>query len=249
MKTLITGDSHVAALKQGFDLLDQAGQIPDYVDLTIEPLAGGALLAIPFFRDMGDHVEIVDSRFRYARFPVSTDPDVYGFCAPLHTSRIWRQPCWNKFAPHQIAVDGEIPLSSQMLKRIILGDQRYILGLIDVILRLGKRVFAIEAPRPFRQHPALEKTRAAVIIHLDNEYRRIMRTELGARSVPVVALPPEVYDAEGFMYDRFLGGKLVHPHHGNADFGALMTGEILKYLQSVTAIDACAPQAIKRIAK
>ena len=64
----------------------------------------------------------------------------------------------------------------------------------------GVKRFVIEAPRLFAQHPALAAgIRPQVALYVDQEYRRVMRAELAARSVPVVGLPREVYDDRGFM--------------------------------------------------
>ncbi len=120
-----------------------------------------------------------------------------------------------------------------MLRRVILDDQQYILDLIDIFVRTKTEVFVIEAPRPFRHHPALKQIRPAVALAVDRAYRAVMRAEFAARSVPVVSAPAATIDDKGFTREEY--GRPNDPHHGNMQFGRLMMLEIDKFVSGLTS--------------
>ncbi|MBV8474743.1 MAG: hypothetical protein JO234_15105 [Hyphomicrobiales bacterium] len=231
MKVIITGESHTAALFMGQKQIVKEGKIP-LQDILIRPLGGGHLLREPFFVDQGDHAEITQPELRrnYERLPLAAQAGeriVYGLCAPLHTARVWRETDWRSFAPLGHEVD-ETPVSPGMLRRVVLDDQRYVLDLIDIFARTKTEVFVIEAPRPFRHHPALKQIRPAVALAVDRAYRAAMRAELAARSVPIVSAPAATVDDKGFTREEF--GRPDDPHHGNMRFGRLMMLEVDKFV-------------------
>ena len=233
MSVLIIGDSHAGALQRGKELMEAEGRWPTHMNITIRPLGTGSRLRNPFFVDRGDHAEIVNPYYRklFKRLPVVEETGtsiVYGICAPLHSGRVIRQPDWSRFAPTAVA-DREAPVSTAMVRRVVLDDQKYVMGLLDILLRAGKKVFVIESPSLFRHHPVLKKTRPEVVMRVDREYRAIIRQELAKRSIPEVSVPSKCFDANGFMLDSFRREK--DPHHGNIQFGELMIGEIIKFLE------------------
>jgi hypothetical protein len=232
MKVVITGESHTAALFMGQKQLEKEGHRGAAANVVVRPLGGGHLLREPFFIDRGDHAEIVTPQFRtrFERLPldgVENRDTIYGLCAPLHTARIWRDLDWGRFAPLAHA-QGETPISRSMLREVILEDQKYILAFIDIFVRSGARIFAIEAPRPFRHHQAIKHVREDVVLAVDAAYREIVRAELSARSVPVVSLPQKCIDGRGFTFEQY--GRAADPHHGNMKFGRLMMLEIEEFL-------------------
>jgi len=227
----LTGDSHTAALRRGQTAIEADGGWPQDLRLTIQPLGGGHLTREPFFIDRGDHAEItaVEYRRRFDRLPLehaAGADTVYGFSAPLHSARIWRHPDWQNYAPAAMALPGT-PVSSGMVSRLVLADQKYVLDLLALMTRIGRRVFVIEAPYPFHHHPALRKSPAAVVRHLDRAYRAIVRSELARLEVPVVAVPQDCTE-DGFMRSEY--GQPGDHHHGNERYGRTMMSEILAFL-------------------
>ena len=233
MDALIFGDSHTAALRRGQGTIEADGRWPDDLRLTVRPLGGGHLATEPFFADRGDHAEVTLPEYRrqFDRLPRADDPrdTVYGVSALLHPVRVWRGSAWQDFAPADMALPGATPVSSGIVRRLALDDQRPMLDLVALLRRIGRRVFAVEAPRPFRHHPALKKTPAAVVMRVDALYRATIRAELDRLGVPVVAVPARCRDAEGFTRPEF--GQAGDPHHGNGDYGAIMMGEVLAHLR------------------
>lgn len=233
MRVLLTGDSHTAALNRGHQALLAGGLWPGAVDLTIRPLGAGHLTRDAFFVDRGDHAELVTPEYRrqFDRLPLASDGPgvVYGLSAPLHSVRIWRHPGWRHRVPAALRSDpgGAEPVSSGLVRRIVLDDQRHILALIEILLRTRRGVFVVEAPFPFRHHPALRDTAPDVVLHLDEVYRRTIGQELQALGVPVVSVPRDCLDG-GFMRDDF--AQTGDPHHGNAAYGRLMMERVAALL-------------------
>ncbi len=231
---LVFGDSHTAALRRGQVAIETDGQWPDAVRLTVHPLGGGHLATEPFFADRGSHAEITLPEYRrqFARLPREEDAPgtVFGVSAPLHPVRLWRHPGWQSMAPADMAAmpEGAAPVSSGMVRRLALADQGPMLALLGLLRRLGAPVFAIEAPYPFRHHPALRRTPAAVVMRVDRLYRETIRAELDRLGVAVVGVPERCRDAEGFTLDSF--GQVGDPHHGTAAYGAIMMAEVLDHL-------------------
>ena len=227
---LLTGDSHTAALRQGQIAIETEGLWPEGVRLAIRPLGGGHLTCEPFFVDRGDHAEITTAAYRrqVQRLPMDDDPreTIYGISAPLHSVRLWRHPAWQSFAPAAMAVEGT-PVSSGMIQRLVLEDQRHVLGLLALLKRLGKRVFVVEAPYPFHQHPALRKTSRDLIRFVDGLYRNLIRRELARLAVPIVAVPNGCVE-DGFMLEHY--ARPGDHHHGNQRYGQLMMDEVLAFL-------------------
>ena len=229
---LLTGDSHTAALRKGQIAIEAEGRWPERVRLCIRPLGNGQLTCEPFFIDRGDHAEITAASYRrqIQRLPMSDDsPDtIYGLSAPLHSVRLWRHSAWQSFVPATMAeaLSGT-PVSSGLMQRLVLEDQRYVLDLLALLTRLGKRVFVVEAPYPFHHHPALRKTSRDLVRYVDGFYRNLVRRELQRLSVPIVAVPDRCVE-DGFMPELY--EQPGDHHHGNQRYGEMMIDEILAFI-------------------
>ena len=224
---LLTGDSHTAALRKGQSAIEAEGRWPEQVRLSIRPLGPGQLTCEPFFIDRGDHAEITAAAYRrqMQRLPMNDDPPatIYGMSAPLHSVRLWRHPAWQRFAPAAMAggVSGT-PVSSGMIERLVLEDQRNVLDLLALLKRLGKRVFVVEAPYPFHHHPVLRNTSRDLVRFVDGLYRNLVRRELMRMAVPIRCIE------HGFMLDLY--AQPGDHHHGNQRYGETMMDEILAFL-------------------
>ena len=240
---LVFGDSHTAALRRGQLAIEADGTWPADLRLAVRPLGGGHLATAPFFADRGDHAEVTLPEYRrqFERLPRGDDPPdmVYGVSALLHPVRVWRGPAWQDFAPADMALPDVAPVSSGTVRRLALDDQRPMLDLVALLRRIGRRVFAIEAPHPFRHHPALRRTPATVVMRVDRLYRATIRAELARLGVPVVDVPARCLDAEGFTLAEL--GQPGDPHHGNENYGTIMMGEVLSHLRPDRPRPAPAP--------
>lgn len=233
IKVLVTGDSHTGALQRGKERIESREGLDAGIAITVQPLGGGHIQRTAFFRDRRDHLEIVNETYRESLqvFPVDDGdgaPYLYGLCMSLHSTWIWRHEDWARFAPAGIAV-GEAPVSNALLRAAVLDDVFYVLRFIDVLKRLGQRMFVVEAPRPFVHHPAFETTRKEVIAHVDGYYRDVVLGELARRDVPVVRVPESCHDSSGFMVERYRHENPEDHHHGNAEYGELMIRRIEQF--------------------
>ena len=233
MRVVIFGDSHVGALVRGHRQIRDNGKWPADVELLIRGTNGGVFTG-EFFVDRGDHVEIVAEKFwgSMKRLPLADDQSrntVYGICAHYHSARVWRNPQWKHYAPIALARN-EHPVSEEMVKRMAVDDQRQMLALAAVLNRIGVRTFAIEAPRPFSDHRALQLLRKDVIQRVDTIYRKAMRDVLDKLSVPTLGLPAECIAPDGFMDGCFKIDRMGDQHHANSKFGMLMMERMLLFL-------------------
>ncbi len=232
MRVLITGDSHTGALLRGKQLLENKNEWPQQVNLTIRPLGRSMINATPFFVDRGDHAEIRNEEYRkrFKRFPPANMEKInviYGLSGPLHTSRVLRHQAWSEFVPAPFTTN-ESPVSNALLNQVIQNDCQHLLKFIDIILRIRKKLFVIEAPLPFKH--AAKNIRPEVFTYVDSYYRNFIKQELKLRKVPLIAVDSECYDESGFMLECYRSPKENDMHHGNAEFGELMMKKILKFL-------------------
>lgn len=235
---MITGDSHTAALQTGLDVLIAQENWPKEQEIKIKRIGGANNLLIPFFIDRGDRAELIYRR-HVKRLPVAEEDgqyDYYGFCGPLHASNLWRrQGHWPSFTPFARKVEGNrdlAPVSTALLKQAVFQEQSHTMQLLELLQRVGTKLFVIEGPRPFRHHRILSKVSPETVIYIDTFYKNLLREWLHSKDIPIIEVPNQCYDEEGFMHDKFRVPAENDMLHGNEEFGALMMQEALKFLQS-----------------
>lgn len=231
MTIFFTGDSHCGALRGGVVALLERGEIAED-GLLVVPIGPGNVLAEPFFVDAGDHLRIVHEQARggVRQLPLPrNDVTAYGITGPLHATRVYRHPDWVSYALLADDCDA-IPVSAALFRQVVLDDQLYILNMLRALQRLGLPVFVVEAPRPFRHHPAVTQIGAQRVLAIDRLYRGIIRSELDAIGILVVDVPPETLDDDGFTRDEFRSLLEGDVHHANGAFGALLLARVLEKL-------------------
>ncbi len=237
MKVLITGDSHTAALKLGADMLISNGELNLEYQIYMRQLGSGATFDKPFFVDRGEFAEITNElhKKRIKRLPLSKeqeDFEYYGISAPLLTIRLWGdKQYWTKFTPFSSQGD-QAPISASLLRYIVLQDQIHMTQLIELLKRVGVKVFVIEAPKPFKHHPAIKIAGNKVITYVDQFYRQVMKDWLAEKGVPIINVPSACYDADGFMLETYRNDNRLDRTHANKQFGAVMVKEIISFLKS-----------------
>lgn len=232
MRVVVFGDSHTKALSLGWKRIERTGA-PDGVDARIFGTIGPALCK-PFFADRGDHIKLEISGADPAdcRFPPADEvpgETVYGLLALLHSARVWRHKQWERYAP--LPVSGNVtPVSAALVRRLALDDQHYMLQLLDAMLRLKLKVFAIEAPAIFAHHPLAQSERRDTVMAVDRIYRAAILAELERRKVPVLRLPPDSVSEDGFMEPRYRSNRTNDNHHANSVFGRLLMERMLPFI-------------------
>lgn len=235
MNTVIFGDSHAAALKVGSDVFKCNKDWPQDQHITVTRLGSADTMVRPYFIDRGGYAEIThqEQALFIQRLPFAeTDVryDYYGFCGPLNAGRLWRKANnWLNFSPFALHAN-QAPVSTGLLKHVILEEQRYNRQLIELLQRVGVKVLVIESPKPYRHHPVLSTISPATIAYIDCFYKATMTDWLTSKGVPVISIPRQCYDSDGFMLDKFKTEQ--DGIHANKKFGIIMVKETLKFLQN-----------------
>ncbi|KAA8610340.1 hypothetical protein AL036_00185 [Salipiger aestuarii] len=235
MKILITGDSHTGALSQG--LAQVRDGLPGGIDIVVKPLGGGHILPTPFFRDAGTYAQIVDPDYRrnFHRLPPhAINADMIALSAPLWPMRVMHQMVWPR---HSIdaAIPGGQPISRAVFRRLVMEDQGQVLALCALLQRVGMPVLAVSPPVMFRDHATLRQMAPEHVRAMFDGYRAIMLEELAARHIPVLDVPPDCVDADGFMRPEYRHENPEDEHHANAAFGALMIRQLAALAPSLLA--------------
>lgn len=240
MKILVTGDSHTGALNLAVRSMNAGGEIPDGISVSVQPVSGGDKLRTEFWRDAGDHAEITVTMKKdigVKRLPPDPTTDTVALCMPLWPARVLRPLVAGK---HSVAEDipGRQAISRSMFRRMVLDDQHHVLRLAEFLRDRGVQVIAVSAPGLFRDHYTLRQDEPTRVLTMFQDYRAIMLKELERRKVPVVDIPPECLDDEGFMRSEFRHADPRDEHHANPEFGKLMIRGLLEIASSNPLLQA-----------
>ena len=230
-RLLLTGDSHLGALRRGADLL------PDPADrdrMVFWPLGvGGALRACVHAHDAAAQtVTTIASAWRKQVFSPATiraiGEDVRLVVSlPLNTSRILREHGWKTHAPWQLAM-GEFPVSDQVLNAMIDADSRHALAMVCDLARIWPDLLVVEAPRFFARTALRDGLRLEVCAHVDAAYRARVGAALQAAGVAVVGQPAATVDTPGTTRAEFAHENPKDDHHANAAYGALALQDVMR---------------------
>ena len=233
MRVSVIGDSHIAALSRAYEHLRAEGGWLDGIEISF----GGASARewkSGSFIDHGDRVEFTAERFRKL-FGASSlrqgkaGKHIVGLNVFYHSAPVWRSRQWLDHVPMGMAGNR---LSSNVIEQIILDDQEANLKLVAALRRMGMRLFAIEAPRPFMTHLAITRggLKPEVVAAVDSLYRNTIRTALDGLAVPTLTLPPGCFDASGFMKPNYKSETAGDQHHANLMFGMEMLQRMIPFL-------------------
>lgn len=236
MKVLLTGDSHVTALRKGERLID-AAERPSGIDITLDRLWVTGRANTPFFIDNGDHARVIENdtspRAHFDIPPRKVKYEAIGLSMPFHTARVWSKD-WSCHAIWPDPGHEKILISSGLAKTIFDNDSASILGLIDVIARTTS-IFVIESPAPFAYHPSFDKNGKEMISRVHSRYREYLYGELSSRNVPVVENDPSWLDCLGLMnpdlVGRFEKDGSIDSRHGSEQYGRMMMLRVYSFLR------------------
>lgn len=228
MKILIVGDSHTGALKRGLDELVAQNKMAPDVSMEIIPLAVGARLAYPFWDPKDGFASIHDDG--HGRRVTRVPPDDGTPLAAIGLSMaLWQGRVMRLMADGNLSLPGQPsgrPISHAVFRQIVLADHQYILGLLAFLRGLDLPVVAIEPPAVFRDNRAVGRIGAERVLGAYRALRTIIRAELAAIAVPIVSLPADSLDDDGFMRSEFKHEDPLDPHHANPAFGKLMIARV-----------------------
>lgn len=231
MKLLITGGSHVASLRDGWQLLREAGAAPSDVEVDFVPLGGRLAGSGRFFERRGDGIVVTNERFRLriARFSRQDTPyDAIGLSTPFHSRGVWLATEWSTHALHP-APEGRQTVSRALLRRAVRDHNGQLVEFLALLREIGFDAFAIEGPKPFRHNPEIALAGHATVRAIDAEYHRTTLENLRERGIAAVCVPAQTCDADGCTLDAYRHERPNDTHHANAAHGALLMREVLAY--------------------
>ena len=245
MNILIIGDSHTGALERGRAQLEAEGALPEGVSWRIAPLGMGAAMNKPFWEITGDRAQVIDPKFRQRLVkipPLMGQTDVVGLQMPLWWGRLVRGLLENDMLPYGYDGPGR-RISTALWHHMIRADTRYTVGLGLFLKERGLPVFAVEPPTLRRAYRMARLLGTATAMALLAEIRKIQLEVLTDAGIPVVALPADAIDDEGFFSDAYGHEDPTDTHHANAAFGIRMLHQMIPLAQSLVAQDAQTPVA------
>lgn len=236
MKVLITGDSHIAALRRGVDTAPKT-----YETISFVRLGSGKLVPTAFFEvDEADGVVRTVAR-GWPNITTSVQSlhrdDGIGLMVvsqALNTSRILRDYSWNTHVPwRMVQSDEETPLSDAVVDALIAQDSSNAVAYAVALKSVGIEVAVLEAPRVFARAKALQEKRRDVCLYIDALYRARVRDALAKGGVPVIDQPPESVTKDGLTDARFDHENPDDSHHGNTAYGVLALNSVLDYARAL----------------
>jgi len=224
---ILTGDSHVNALRHGAATLES--EIKQHVNrpLRIGALGNGKHTLRAFSERSTGGVKLTQRSYAAALRLLSgspmfqADPGItYGICLGFHSPPVFRHPMWERSAPsrHDLA-HGKVPISSAVLEAIILSNNEHIYRFFESLKATDVNFFVISSPPPRRDHYCLDKTPGEVVLEVDEAFRSSVQQHLRSLGIRFAMPPKNVYDDQGFLRDEFAQNAPNDFHHGNAEYG------------------------------
>lgn len=233
---ILTGDSHLGALKRALDAADDPG-LRERV--TLWPLGPGGAARQPVHRRDPDSgtVTTIARPWRKRSFSAATlsEPGADALLVvslPLNTSRILRECSWASHVPWRLAQDDEIPLSEAMMAAMIEADSRHALDFVRDLAALWPATAVLEAPRLFPNADFLARKRAEVCRHVDAAYRAQVRQALEAAGIAVIDQPPETLTPDGMTDLAYDHEDPDDTHHAGTAYGALALQAVLAHAEA-----------------
>lgn len=224
MNFLIAGDSHTGPLSRGLKALRETGALDPAMQIRVRPIGGGHLVNTPFWELRGDHVALTEPAYQKVlrRLPPPRQQLTgIGLSMPFWSVRVLYRMVVAQLSLVEPVGDLQ-PVSRAAFRQILRHDQQYVLGFAESLAKCGVTVFAVAAPRLFRDNSVLSRIAPEMAMAICNEYFAFMRDELGARGVDIIDVPPETLDAEGFTLPEYRSALPGDDHHANEAFGKLM---------------------------
>ncbi len=224
---ILTGDSHVNALRHGAATLESELKLRLDRPLRIGALGNGKHTLRPFSERTSDGVRLTQGSYVAALNLLSgsprflADPGItYGICLGFHSPPVFRHPMWERSVPSRLGlVHGKVPISSATLQAIVQSNNQHIYRLFESLKESNVDFFVISSPPPRRDHYCLAKTPEDVVLEVDRAFRSSTQRHLESLGVRYAMPPPDVYDDRGFLRDELAQKAPNDFHHGNGEYG------------------------------
>lgn len=236
MSLAVAGNSHVVALA--------AGNAEAGVEARIFALGNGRHEPEVFSRTAGGTVSMLVEQYaeNLARHTGSAtiQPDLtWGLLQVNHHARIYRDDTWLTWEPAAVCSPDRVPLSQGLLEQVMERDQLGVRRFFTDLSATGVDFFAVSAPPPRRDHPAIRRgVRPEVVRHIDATGRTAWANWLGEHGIHLVAPPQESWAADGFLEQQLAATTnrqgTPDTHHANATYGAAMMRAIADHVATRT---------------
>lgn len=235
---ILTGDSHLAAMKRGVDLLEEPRARSRFIFWPFGP----ATIARAAFHDRDQRdgtVTVAPARFSPVVFSQASlavvGPDAsLVISLPLHSARFLRFYSWETHVPWKRARE-EVALSDKMVEEMIDEDCLHAVSFVRDVAQVLPKVHVLEAPRLFANSNLLEKSRLEVLLDLQEVYRDRVRAKLLKLGVPVIDQPSETITEDRMTDLAYDNENPDDQHHGNRAYGKLALEAVLRNVDAGSA--------------
>jgi hypothetical protein len=229
---LLIGDSHLGAVKRGYDLHPER-----YPNISFASLGKGGVATSRFFEvdETGDSVRITAETWNKLEFSRAGQrdkpvPGLLVLSLPLNTSRILRDYSWDTHVPWFLKRDEhEVAISDAFVEGLIDQDSCHTIDYAVALSDLGISIAVLEAPRFFEDAAYLKRCRLDVIQHVDRLYRQRVGQRLAGHGISVIPQPPQTIGDLGTTRMAFDNEKPRDVHHANAAYGQLALDQIQSF--------------------
>jgi len=234
MTLIITGDSHVNALREGADLLTSEELASWAGRLKIGSLGTGSIALSRFSKVVSGKVVFDNSRYSRAFLALNvrgffrTGGVKYGMSFGFHSLPVVASLTWKDVLPWTIASKyGREPVSSGVLTAMMAENNKHMHVFYEQLLAAKIDFFVISAPPLRADHPIFTELEAEVILEVDREFRKASGDFFAERGIQVVYPPEIVYASKGILRRDLAKIAPDDTHHGNSEYGRIMLQHIL----------------------
>jgi hypothetical protein len=236
-RVLITGDSHIGALKRAQNL----GNDTRIAELDFLRLGEGYVSRLDFFAvdTVANEVRVTHPEWTNHSFSNRTlnkdeDHQLLVVSLPINSSRILRDCSWQRHVPWRLKKKpAEAPLSDALIDAIIEQDCGKSLNFIAALSTVGVKVAVLEGPRFFEHARYLKAKRLDVCLDIEHRCRDYATKRLNAIGVDVISQPKATISTIGTTHADFRHENPKDRHHANVEFGRLACHAVLDYADSL----------------
>lgn len=232
MSLHITGNSHVLALAAGDDRAASRARVfalgngRHEVDRFSRRTRGGVSLLVE---------QYAENLTRHTGRPTIEPGHTWGVLQVNHNARVYGHDTWLTHEPAEVAARDTVPVSVALVEEVVVTDQHGVRLFLTDLREAGVDVFAVSAPPPRRDHPALVRgVRPEVVRHLDTLARRTWSAWLDEEGIDLIDPPASSWAEDGFLLAEHAavrtrrGGR--DAHHANEVYGTLMMRKVLDHV-------------------
>jgi len=238
---IIFGDSHVKALKSGFDLLPDRAAYDGAVKFA--PIGPFPRFLTPFFAKTSKGITFTKGSLRRLYLEGTGDEGIdagtdntYVFSAPLNPLGLLCNDDWNHFSPPGI-LDKRRTISTAVMEQIVLQHFNPLTSFLKAFIELNIRCIVVSGP-PARFDNVLMARKASVEARrkIDEVCRATMIRTIENLGLAVIPPPKGTFDEYSNLLPQYHHERRTDYHHANSDFGMLLMKDILAHIGATKAV-------------